>query len=354
MNFLKLYGPQIQRHLDQILNKTLKEIKQFTWDERLVSELRPLVKGGKQFRGSLFWAMYNRLTPKPRKKVALAIATALELYGSALLIQDDILDEAQLRRGLPTLHHTYRSLMKSVKSNLPIERQAVFATGLALTVTDLLLFTANQLLATVALTEKVRLKLIMDTAQQFNLLVLAQAEDLRLSLLPLTAKAFNQKAIERMYVRKTSLYSVEWPISAAVIAAGQTNVARYQPVAQKLGLLYQLVDDKLGLFGQVKITGKETTTDVRQGKKTLYAWFAVKKLKGRDQKFFLKVYGNPKATASQINQLKKLLIKTGVVELVEQRIQQLQAELIKTINHMPRQVQSLLLSVTQLVVERQK
>ncbi|GAG67916.1 unnamed protein product, partial [marine sediment metagenome] len=53
------------------------------------------------------------------------------------------------------------------------------------------------------------------------------------------------------------------------------NISKY---AINLGIIFQMIDDILGTFGDEKITGKPTNGDIREGKKTCLLIDALEKL----------------------------------------------------------------------------
>lgn len=74
-----------------------------------------------------------------------------------------------------------------------------------------------------------------------------------------------------MIGRKTAAYSFEAPLSIAAVLAGSDDslVERLRAIGRRIGIVYQLRDDVLGLFGDEHETGKSVLSDLREGKETL-------------------------------------------------------------------------------------
>jgi len=70
---------------------------------------------------------------------------------------------------------------------------------------------------------------------------------------------------------KTASYSFEAPLHAgALLAAGPSDDAvRLGAIGRRIGTAYQVVDDVLGTFGDPRVTGKSTESDLREGKCTV-------------------------------------------------------------------------------------
>jgi geranylgeranyl diphosphate synthase type II len=107
----------------------------------------------------------------------------------------------------------------------------------------------------------------------------------------LGAMAAGHAAIVRMMRDKTAAYSFAAPLRAGATLARASEAVREElgRIGMRLGVLYQLRDDVLGVFGERDLTGKSVTGDLREGKRTLLvalaephpAWQEVRHLFGR-------------------------------------------------------------------------
>lgn len=71
---------------------------------------------------------------------------------------------------------------------------------------------------------------------------------------------------------KTARYTFSLPFMLASKRAktSQTEQSQLEQLGECIGLLYQVRDDELNLFGDSKSTGKPVGSDIRERKKTLY------------------------------------------------------------------------------------
>jgi geranylgeranyl diphosphate synthase type I len=75
----------------------------------LLAPLGTLAMGGKRLRAKLLLASHDA-HGAPHPGAAHGIAAAIELFQTAALVHDDILDQADTRRGAPTIHHRLAGL----------------------------------------------------------------------------------------------------------------------------------------------------------------------------------------------------------------------------------------------------
>jgi geranylgeranyl pyrophosphate synthase len=112
MSFIE-YSQYNKRVLDDFLNKEIT-----SWQEEVVVEFPNLSKifdifidgfeGGKKLRAILVRLGYEIITDK-EDECTLLPAIAYEIFQTAILAHDDIIDESPLRRGKPTM---FKSLEK--------------------------------------------------------------------------------------------------------------------------------------------------------------------------------------------------------------------------------------------------
>ena len=110
-------------------------------------------------------------------------------------------------------------------------------------------------------------------------------------------------------------------LTGAMLAdAPNAQVSKLKDLALALGTAYQLVDDLIGIFGDKKVTGKSTNSDILEGKKTFMVEQAVNAMSVVEKAKFDSLFGNHAATTEQIEDIKSLLVATGAKAKTEQSI----------------------------------
>jgi geranylgeranyl pyrophosphate synthase len=161
-------------------------------------------------------------------------ATAIELVHMATLVHDDLLDQAPLRRGHPTV----------VASS---GRDRAVATG------DLLFSRAFALLAAAADSRAV--ELLADASVSLARGELAQRQD-----------AFDLGISEQRYLDRCRLKTAKLFECACLLGCDDAQLRRF---GGEIGLAFQLLDDVLDVAGPPERTGKARGTDLLDGTITL-------------------------------------------------------------------------------------
>lgn len=165
---------------------------------------------------------------------AIRAATAIELVHMATLVHDDVLDEAPLRRGLPTVAATSG-------------RARAIATG------DLLLSRAFALLAKAGDSRSVQL--LAEAAVALARGELAQRHD-----------AFDTSISEQRYLDRCRLKTATLFECACLLGHDDPALREF---GAEVGLAFQLLDDVLDVTGPPERTGKARGTDLLDGTVTL-------------------------------------------------------------------------------------
>jgi geranylgeranyl pyrophosphate synthase len=175
-------------------------------------------------------------------------AVAVELVHSATLVHDDVIDDARLRRGRPTVVAA-------------AGRRAAVATG------DLLFSRAFAELARNG--DPAQLRALSDAGSALAAGELLQREDAYASHVPV------ERYLRRCELKTAALFEASCRLGA-LVAAGGGGLASPADLAEQLGafarrigLAFQLLDDVLDVSGPVERTGKSRGTDLLDGTVTL-------------------------------------------------------------------------------------
>jgi geranylgeranyl diphosphate synthase, type I len=223
---------------------------------------------GKMIRGCLVTTGCSLGASRDRGAPASCIAAgaAMELFQAGLLIHDDVMDRDLTRRGRPTIFSQYAADAEAKGLRDPYH----LGESLGTCVGDIAYFLAFELLARLDGEAEVRSRLIGLCAQELTLVGAAQMQDVAWG--PSAAPA-GREEILRLYAYKTGRYTFSLPLMAGGILAGAAPgiLARFSEIGEHLGVLFQIRDDELNLFGDERETGKPVGSDIREGKKTLLA-----------------------------------------------------------------------------------
>ena len=229
-------------------------------------------EGGKRVRSVLLLASHHAHGGSA-PRAAVALGAALELFHTAALLHDDVLDDADTRRGQPATHRHFADHHREKGWE---GDAGAFGTAGAILAGDIALLASARALhaATAQLgapTADLVATLFHDTA---DLVTAGQFLDMRLAAQPLDQLPGQEGDIRATMRAKTASYTAEAPLALGAASAGanEARVAALRSIGVILGLAFQMRDDILGVTGTPDVTGKPVGDDIREGKRTLLLW----------------------------------------------------------------------------------
>ncbi len=282
---------------------------------RVVQELRRFVlDGGKRLRPSFCYWGWRGAGADDCGAIVVA-AAALELFHAFALIHDDIIDDSDRRRGAPTVHRTFGDLHR--RSSWRGE-PATFGRNIALLCGDLCAAWSDQMFHGCGLpVDQIR--------QGRSVLSRMHSEVIAGQYLDLLSQVDGGGSMNRALkvVRmKSARYTVSRPlqVGGALAGAGEELLATYQQIGDPLGDAFQLRDDVLGVFGDPDVTGKSNLEDLREGKPTVLVTLAREQATPEEVVSLDTLIGNPELTQSEADEIRRVMVRTGARERVEELI----------------------------------
>jgi len=326
---LDKYKPDIVDFLDNFLSEQEKEIAKISLDDNVFDTLKNFLWLGKMARGNLFLltakVLQHNLSHISLKKI-LPFAGALELIQAGLLIDDDIIDQDKQRRGQDSIWQYYALQTAKYSQHYGISQ--------AICVADLAFFLANQLIAQTKLADQKSLEIQRLINREISQVILAEMLDMQLAqkegIPPL-------EQIMEMNLYKTARYTFSLPLMLAGHLADQSPamINNLSEIGEKVGLIFQMRDDYLGIFGDNKKTGKPILSDIREGKKTIFYYYLIKSelLSPKDKQLL-----NSCLAVEQISQENSLtlqkLFKNHSLPAVNQQMKKLEDETLGIIDNL--------------------
>ena len=260
------------------------------------------VYGGKRFRSGLCMLIADFLG---KKKEALEIAAAIEIFHNFTLIHDDIEDHDEYRRGRPTVWKLW-GINHGINAG------------------DGQLIIAHKVLAKAAATYPLfGYKAQQFLESKFLEVIEGQFMDFTLTDYPIDDARVDETAYQEMISKKT-VALVGASTAAAGIIAGvspETQTALWN-FGSELGRSYQLCDDMVSIWGDSRLTGKVAYNDIRERKKTLPFLFLKENLVGTEREEFYSLYKKESTfTEEEIQTIVRLLNNSGAYDYSWQEVQ---------------------------------
>lgn len=246
---------KVASHVDIFLKNYLKKRTENT---KLFNALKyGLFSGGKKFRsylivtsGKLFNLNYKQL---------IAIGAAVECMHSYSLIHDDLpsMDDDDFRRGKKSTHKVFG------------EATAILAGNSLLTLAFEILSSNN-----ININAKSKINLINALASSAGHSGIAGGQYLDLKFEKMRV---NKNLIIDMQNKKTGELISFCTESAAIMANKNSHRKFLKRIGLDIGLLFQITDDLLDLYGDKNKTGKPTRRDKQKGKATVIKSLGINK-----------------------------------------------------------------------------
>tara|TARA_X000000368_G_scaffold313755_1_gene251391 strand:+ start:2905 stop:3885 length:981 start_codon:yes stop_codon:yes gene_type:complete len=252
-----------------------------------------IVNGGKRLRPYMVIRSCQILGGK--SSTAMISASAVEMVHNFTLVHDDIMDNDEMRHGVPTVHK---------KFGMPI----------AILAGDVLFSKAFQIISESKLSPNANTHLISRLAKacvdvcEGQLLDIKMADEKRIP---------TEKEYITMIGKKTAaLFDVSCAMGAICATNKPKDISNLSTFGRNLGIAFQITDDLIGVMGDPKVTKKPVGNDLREGKKSLPILMAIKLAKGNEKKIILKAFGNSKISKKDLNRAVEVIRSLGIEEKV--------------------------------------
>jgi geranylgeranyl diphosphate synthase type I len=249
--------------------------------------------GGKRLRPLILLKFYSLY--KNDEEKAIPLASALELVHNFTLIHDDIMDNDDMRRGVPTTHKKFGIPMAILAGDV------LFAKVFSL---------VSQSPALQNDAKKMR-----DAVRIVSESLVTICEGQALDLNPPSLEEFTEDFYFKMIKKKTSaLFEASAMLGCIAGAAPKRDIDLARMYAENLGLAFQIVDDVLGVVGEPDVTGKPVGGDIRQGKRTLPIMMAFRSAGKKEQELLLSVWGVKDSPDDAVREAVEFIRRSGVEE----------------------------------------
>lgn len=257
--------------------------------------------GGKRIRPVLMLMSYNMFRDDPQS--ILMPACGIETYHNYTLLHDDLMDNADVRRGRPTVHRKW-------------DANTAILSG------DSMLVVAFQRIAACA-PDKLRpvLDLFTETALEIGE---GQQYDMDFETRNDVAE---EEYIEMIRLKTSVLLACAVKIGAILAGASDADADNLYKFGERMGLAFQLQDDLLDVYGDPAVFGKAIGGDITSNKKTYMLINALRLADDRQRAELERWIGMSEFDrAEKIAAVTAIYDETGIRKLCERRIDSYFAE----------------------------
>ncbi len=226
---------------------------------------------------------------------ALPVAYAVEIFHNFSLVHDDIMDQAPLRRGKPTVHTKY-TVNTGILSG------------------DVMLIYAYEFLTKIQVTA-----LIPELVKVFNRVSIEVCEGQQLDMnFEQCSNVSLQEYLKMIELKTAALIGGALHLGAMVGGASAEDALHLAAFGRNMGIAFQLQDDLLDTFGDPQKFGKKVGGDIAQNKKT---YLIIKALEITDsstrQELLYWMGVSPVEEQPKIEAITAILNRIGIKDKVE-------------------------------------
>jgi geranylgeranyl diphosphate synthase type I len=276
----------------QLIDLYINDVLKINYPEPLYKAARHLLEaGGKRLRPSFVLESSVLVGGEPRRTIPLA--AAVELLHNFTLIHDDIMDNDDLRRSVPTVHR-------------------LFGVPIAIASGDLLFAKVYE-----AVSDWVRQNNPTSGKMAFlldclNSAAISICEGQVLDISFESSMEIKESDYYRMIEGKTAaLFKASTEIGGAAGGADARETAALGQYGLSAGMAFQLFDDYLGATADEKVLGKPVGSDLREGKMTLIVVHALDHASSQEREKLVRALGNQHVSRTEITEIGELYISLG-------------------------------------------
>lgn len=263
--------------------------------------------GGKRIRPTLLVLAYNMYAEDV--KSVYDVAVGMEVFHNFTLLHDDVMDNAEMRRGSLTVHKKWN------------ENTAILSG-------DGMFVLAYQYLAKC---NPIYLKQVLDLANDtFIGITDGQQFDMDFET---RSDVSESEYIEMIRLKTSILLAACLKMGALLGGASEQDASLLYSFGEKLGLAFQLQDDLLDVYGDAKVFGKRIGGDIVCNKKT-YMYINTCLLASEEEKGVLAKWAQYEGddVDAKIEAVKAVYDSVGIKGKAEAKIEELFNEAMSLLN----------------------
>ena len=273
--------------LQEIIEQELSNINIPKIPENLYKPIDYVIGlGGKRIRPILV-LMAHQLFDRNIEK-GLSPALAVEIFHNFTLLHDDIMDNAPLRRGNPTVHEKWNN-------------------NVAILSGDTMIVKSYQLMT------NVDSSIVKEVLNLFSQTAIKVCEGQQWDMDFEMQKNVNLVEYMKMIEYKTAvLMAASLQIGAITAGASNKDQAHIYEFGLNMGIAFQLKDDLLDVFGNPEAFGKQVGGDIMANKKTFLYLKALQLADDSKKEKLQFYYMNNDKSKSKVNSVKSIFTKLHI------------------------------------------
>jgi len=256
-----------QADLKNLVDKAIVNLSYNSEAVRLIDPIKYVLSiGGKRLRPVLSLLACNLFNDQIDE--AVMPATGIEIFHNFTLVHDDIIDNAPVRRNFPTVHNKWNV------------NQAILSG-------DVMAFISNECFL------QAPPRCMVKVFREYNKAAIEVCTGQQLDIDFEKALIVSENEYLRMIELKTAvLIAAAVKIGAIIGGAEEKDTEILYEFGRNLGLAFQIQDDLLDIYGDIKLFGKVTGGDIVENKKTFLSVKAFELSRGKQFKLLQDLFSD--------------------------------------------------------------
>ncbi|MFX0033105.1 MAG: polyprenyl synthetase family protein [Promethearchaeota archaeon] len=305
--YLKVYKQNINEAIKEIFEKKISKLNN-SFLKDYYSELKDyFLAGGKRIRPLLCIASYNAFKKQQDDKIVPA-SVGIEFLHNASLIHDDIIDKDDYRRGNPAFHFRFKNYHKGY--NFKKTTDIDFGNSIGIIGGDTAFFLGLEAYFFNDFENEMNNRAINLYEQAF--IDIANGVLIEMDMVN-REKIEMSDYIEMISLKTSALIEKSLLIGANYSKLDKDHEKDLSTYGINLGIVFQIIDDILGTFGDEKVTGKPTDGDIREGKKTCLLIEALNTLDSKKKKKLESILNKVEINDNDVETVRNLFLEADVV-----------------------------------------
>ena len=235
-------------------------------------------------------------------------AAMIELLHVATLIHDDVVDDATLRRGKPSVNRVWKNKLSILMGDFILSKALINMVGLR---------------------DFDALEQISITAEKLSAGEILQIEK------SITRSMTEEVYFEMIGQKTASLIATSCELGAITTTKKDNDRAATHTFGQNLGLAFQIKDDLFDLLGSESDTGKNSGGDVKQNMVTLPLIFSKANMSRLEYRELKKLLRAKKKNRSIIKKISDMVDETGGIDYAKKKLDEFSELAVNAINVYP-------------------
>ena len=235
-------------------------------------------------------------------------AAMMELLHVATLIHDDVVDEATLRRGKPSVNRVWKNKLSVLMGDFILSKALINMIGLK---------------------DFEALEQISSTAEKLSAGEILQIEK------SITRSMTEDVYFEMIGQKTASLIATSCELGAITTTKREDDRHATYSFGQNLGMAFQIKDDLFDLLGSESDTGKNGGGDVKQNMITLPLIFAKANMSRLDYRQLKKLLKTKKKNRSTLNKISGIVEEAGGIDYAKKKLDDFSELALQAIDSYP-------------------